>query len=270
MSTQIVLVGCGNMGFAMLKGWLEKDPSLDVQIVEPITELRQRAEKTGAGAFASIKDLPEDLMPDLVVIAVKPDKVADVLAQSEKLAKSGASFVSVAAGITLKAMQAALAHPAPLIRCMPNTPAAIGEGMLVVCPGKTVSDQVLKLTERLFSASGAVAWIDDESLMDAVTAISGSGPAYIFHFIETLTEAGIKLGLPEPTALLLARQTVSGAGRYAQISDVSPTILREQVTSPGGTTEAALEILMEKDGLTQLLQRATQAASDRSRELGQK
>ncbi|MBZ0164661.1 MAG: pyrroline-5-carboxylate reductase [Notoacmeibacter sp.] len=270
MTHSLVLIGCGNMGFAMLKGWLEHDPTLNVQVVEPFEAFRDRAAAAGATTVPEITDLPRDLAPDLVVLAVKPQMIAPVLHQCGDLAKSGAAFISVAAGITIAAVAAALPQGTPIIRCMPNTPAAIGEGMMVLCAAGNVSQVAKTLTESLLSASGAVAWIDNESLMDAVTAISGSGPAYVFHFIEALTTAGQDLGLPKETASLLARQTVAGAGRMAQASEVPPAILREQVTSPGGTTAAALAVFMNEDRLRRLVAEAATAARDRSIELGRK
>lgn len=200
------------------------------------------------------------------VFDVKPAMVAPVLAGCGALA--GAAFVSVAAGITLAQMAAALPPGAALIRCMPNTPAAIGQGMMVLCPGAGVGAATRALAERLMKSSGAVAWLEDEALMDAVTAISGSGPAYVFHFIEALTEAGRSLGLPDDLAALLAMQTVAGAGRMAQTSDEPPGVLRERVTSPGGTTAAALGVFMQDGALTRLVARATLAARDRGVELG--
>ena len=268
MGHKIVLIGCGNMGYAMLAGWTQADPSLEVHVVEPFADFRKRAEQTGAKTAESLNALPENLQADLVILAVKPQMIAPVLAECGSMAASGATFVSIAAGTTMATMADALPHPAPLIRCMPNTPAAVGEGMMVLCAGSGVSEDAKALTERLFSTSGAVAWVAEENLMDAVTAISGSGPAYIFHFIEALTAAGEALGLPAETAALLAMQTVAGAGKYAQLSDSSPTTLREQVTSPNGTTEAALKVLMADNHLGKLVAEATKAARDRGVELG--
>lgn len=267
MTHSLVLIGCGNMGFAMLKGWIEHDPSLRVHVVEPFETFRDRAAAAGATAVPEIADLPRDLSPDLVVLAVKPQMIAPVLRQCRDLAKSSEAFVSVAAGITIATMAAALPQSAQIIRCMPNTPAAIGEGMMVLCAADNVRDEIRALSESLFSTSGAVAWVDNETLMDAVTAISGSGPAYVFHFIEALTSAGCKLGLPEATASLLARQTVAGAGRMALASEVPPATLREQVTSPGGTTAAALAVFMNGERLSELVADAAAAARDRSVEL---
>jgi pyrroline-5-carboxylate reductase len=268
MAHTILLIGCGNMGFAMMRGWMADNPSLAVHVVEPADALRTRAAGAGAQAVAAIADLPTDLAPDLVVIAVKPNTVGDVLRQCTAFAGRNATFVSVAAGITTAAMAKNLPAGASIIRCMPNTPAAIGEGMMVLFAGDKVSAEARSLTEALLKTSGAVAWIDDEVQMDAVTAISGSGPAYVFHFIEALIDAGVALGLPRETAALLAKQTVLGAGRLAMASDTDPGTLREQVTSPNGTTAAALKVFMTDDRTKMLVAEATRAACDRSIELG--
>ena len=264
--TNVVLIGAGNMGFAMAEGWLRNLPDLVLHVVEPHEPFRQRANALGAKAVPSLADLAPTLSPHLVIIAVKPQLVLGVLADARTLAMNGAACLSVAAGVRLATKRAALGAASPLIRCMPNTPAAIGEGMMVLYADEMLPPSTRDLAETLMAASGAVAWIEDEALMDAVTAISGSGPAYVFHFVEALTEAGSRLGLPDQTAALLARQTVAGAGRMAAQAATSPNVLREQVTSPNGTTAAALAVLM--DGLTDLVVHAAIAARDRSVELG--
>jgi pyrroline-5-carboxylate reductase len=268
MTKTVLLIGCGNMGYAMLRGWMAGAEAPEVHVVEPASALRDRAAGAGAHPVAAVGDLPAGLAPDLVVLAVKPQMVAPVLALCHALADRGATFVSIAAGVPIAHMAGALPSGAPIIRCMPNTPAAIGEGMMVLCAGQGVSAAARAFSEALFATSGAVAWIDDEGLMDAVTAISGSGPAYVFLFVEALAAAGEALGLPAETALLLARQTVTGAGRMAATSGTPPDVLRHQVTSPGGTTAAALAVLMARPGLSEMLAEATRAARDRGVELG--
>jgi pyrroline-5-carboxylate reductase len=256
------------MGFALLKGWMTRDPALKVHVVEPIAELAQRALSVGANVVSEVEDLPSGITPALVVLAVKPQLVVPILKRSAALATSATTFVSVAAGITIAAIASALPFGAPVIRCMPNTPASIGQGLLALCAGESVSPAAASLTESLFSASGAVAWIEREDLMDAVTAISGSGPAYVFHFIEALTQAGQALGLPPETAVLLAKKTVSGAGQMAMQTETPASELRAQVTSPNGTTAAALNVFMADQALVELVARATLAARDRGIELG--
>ena len=254
------------MGFAMMQGWLAAPDAPVVHVVDPTPALVDRANAAGAHAVADIGDLPDDLAPDLVFLAVKPQVMADVAPTYARFADQ-AAFVSVAAGTTIGALMDYLG-PAAIIRCMPNTPAAVGHGMMVCCGNMRVDAAARDLTLRLLATSGRTAWIADEALMDAVTAISGSGPAYIFHFIEALTAAGQALGLPDDLAADLAMQTVMGAGVYADQSPTPPDDLRRQVTSPGGTTAAALEVLMAEDGLAPLLARATRAARDRGKALG--
>ncbi|WP_113436785.1 pyrroline-5-carboxylate reductase [Rhizobium sp. SYY.PMSO] len=270
MSRTIILVGCGNMGFALLQGWLESGILAveDVHVVEPAEALRTRAANAGVRTYAGAETLPPDLKPHMVLIAVKPQIMADVLPAYRRFAAQS-TFVSIAAGIPIALLNSCLGANAAIVRCMPNTPAAIGKGMLVTCGNPHVSAPSAAFITRLLEVSGAVATVDDEALMDAVTAVSGSGPAYVFHFIEALTDAGTAIGLPHDTAALLAMQTVAGAGALAAASAESPTRLREQVTSPNGTTDAALAVLMGDNRLTALVTEAVKAARMRSVELGE-
>ena len=266
MSETVLLVGCGNMGRAMLEGWLAAKPSLAAFVVEPAEALRARAAALGATAVEAAADLPDGLSPDLVILAVKPQIMPSVLPDYAGFA--GATFVSIAAGTTVATLRGGLGKSAAVIRCMPNTPAAIGAGMMVCWATENVSEAARALTADLLAASGEVAWIEDEALMDAVTAVSGSGPAYIFHFIEALTAAAVKAGLPEDLSQTLAMQTVMGAGRLAAESDTPPGALREQVTSPGGTTAAGLSVLRDTGALEALLIETVEAARARGEELG--
>ncbi len=268
--TKLILVGCGNMGYAMLAGWCASGPikPTDVIVVEPSEALRARAGELGVGTAASGREIPVDARPELIVFAVKPQMIADVVSDYRRFAETGSAFLSVAAGTRLSVFSQLLGDEAPIIRCMPNTPAAIGAGMLVTVANDHVSDHLSGFVSELLSANGEVVAIDDEGLMDAVTALSGSGPAYVFHFIECMTAAGVKAGLPEDVAAKLAGQTVLGAARLAAQSNDTPTTLREQVTSPNGTTAAALDILMTDDRLKRLIGDAVEAARKRSVELG--
>jgi pyrroline-5-carboxylate reductase len=267
---QVVLVGCGNMGYAMLSGWLASGKLKADQafVVEPNAELRARAAAVGCSVTESVEGLDADLSPDLVVVAVKPQVLAQVLEGYKRFAGGKATFLSIVAGAPVATFERILGDGASVVRCMPNTPAAIGKGMMVTFDNAHVSSAVSTFVADLLSASGRVAAISDESLMDAVTAVSGSGPAYVFHFIECLTEAGVKAGLPPETAALLASQTVMGAGVLAAESNVEPAELRRQVTSPNGTTAAALDVLMGQDRLKTLLTEAVEAARKRAVELG--
>lgn len=267
----VVLAGCGNMGFAMLKGWLASGAlqATGVHVVEPNEQLRSRAGDLGVNVAASAAELPDDLQPALVIIAVKPQVVDAVLPGYARFADAGSTIVSVAAGITIARFEEKLGGNAAIIRVMPNTPAAVGAGMMVLCANDRVDSGKMDLTRTLMAASGDVAVIGDESLMDAVTAVSGSGPAYLFHMMEALTDAARAAGLPDDIAAQLARQTIYGAAVYAHESGVEPGTLREQVTSPQGTTEAALSVLMKDRRLTKLMTEAVEAARKRSVELGQ-
>lgn len=263
--TNVVLVGCGNMGFAMLTGWLRDAPEFHYHVVEPNDALRQRAGDAGARVHSTINQI-EGINPSLVVLAVKPQVMADVVPAYQRFAD--AVFVSVAAGTTVASLRGWLGDGAKIVRTMPNTPAAIGQGMLVSYATPIVPGEAREMVSELMATSGRHAWIDDEGLMDAVTAISGSGPAYLFHFIECLGKAARQLGLSDDLAQTLAIETVAGAAALAKASEQDASELRVQVTSPGGTTAAALDVLMADDGLSPLVERAATAARDRGVALG--
>jgi pyrroline-5-carboxylate reductase len=265
-----VLVGCGNMGFAMLSGWLKsgKLEAGEVFVVEPNEELKNRAGNLGVGTGSHAADLPEGVDPRLIILAVKPQVIKDVTAEYRRFGGGKAVFLSIAAGTPMSTFSDILGAGTPIVRCMPNTPAAIGKGMMVVFANPHVSTSDLVFVNVLLATSGEVTSISDEGLMDAVTAVSGSGPAYIFHFIECLTAAGETAGLPTDTAKLLAMQTVFGAASLAAESREDPAVLRRQVTSPNGTTAAALAVLMGDDRLKRLVTEAVEAARARSVELG--
>jgi pyrroline-5-carboxylate reductase len=270
MTVKVVLAGCGNMGYAMLSGWLKSGKLRpdETFIVEPNAELRARAKALGSEVGSDAGDVPPGAVPTLVVLAVKPQVIRDVTAGYRRFGDGRTTFLSIAAGTAMATFEEILGERAPIIRCMPNTPASIGKGMMVTFANERVSDNARKFVADLLSASGRVASIEDESLMDAVTAVSGSGPAYIFHFIECLTAAAESAGLPTETAKLLAMQTVYGAASLAAESHEEPGVLRKQVTSPNGTTAAALAVLMGEDRLKQLVTEAVEAARLRSIELG--
>lgn len=267
MARTIVLVGCGNMGRAMLEGWLAAGKAApgDVTVVEPNDDLRARAEALGVTACASSDGLPEGAAPFIILFAVKPQVMRDVAVQYRRFAAAGATFVSIAAGTPIAVFEDILGADAPVIRCMPNTPAAIGKGMMVNVANAHASRDARAFVDELLSANGLVREVDDEELIDAVTAVSGSGPAYVFHFIEALTAAGIEAGLAPDMAATLAGQTVYGAASLAAQSNETPETLRRQVTSPNGTTQAGLEVLMEE--MTDLVTRTVDAAKKRSIEL---
>lgn len=270
MSVTIVLVGCGNMGYAMLEGWLRSGRLVpdEVAVVEPNAGLHQRASALGASVHASAAELAAEIAPMLVILAVKPQVMQDVVPAYARFVAGNTTFLSIAAGTGIATIERLLGGEASVVRCMPNTPAAIGRGMMVTFANPRVTQAAREYIAALLSASGAVAEIADESLMDAVTAVSGSGPAYVFHFIECLAAAGEKAGLPRETAAELAMETVYGAASLAKESGEKPSRLREQVTSPNGTTAAALGVLMGEGRLERLVTEAVEAARRRGVELG--
>jgi pyrroline-5-carboxylate reductase len=267
MDRTIVLVGCGKMGSALLRGWIAGAAASRFDVVEPAGAPRELAGATGVSWHGSPEELPSEPAPDAVVFAVKPQIADAVLPGYRRWAGPSTLFLSIVAGKTIAGMIRHLG-PAALVRTMPNTPAAIGRGITVACANPRVTPGQRRLCDELLAAAGEIAWVEDEALLDAVTAVSGSGPAYVFLLIEALAQAAEAVGLPPNLALQLARSTVAGSGELARLSsDESPAQLRENVTSPGGTTRAALDVLMAEDGLVALIGRAVAAAAARSREL---
>ena len=269
ISGPILLVGCGKMGGAMLGGWLASGVDADrIKAVEPAAELATAIRKQhGIEVATDAAALDPAFAPRVVVIAVKPQAMDAALPPYERFARSETVFLSIAAGISIAFMAGHLGDQAAIVRAMPNTPAAIGRGISVMCPNDAVKPDQRDLCRALLSAVGEVVAIEDESLLDAVTAVSGSGPAYVFLLIECLAAAAVDAGLPGDLADQLALATVSGAGALAAQSPEPAATLRRNVTSPNGTTQAALEVLMADDGLKPLLARAVAAAAARSREL---
>jgi pyrroline-5-carboxylate reductase len=260
----LVLVGCGHMGSAMLRGWLARGAAARFIVIEPAGAPAGLAAAANVAWHRMADELPEALRPDAVVFAVKPQIIDEVLPAYRRWVRPQTLFLSIAAGITIAGVGRHLGEAA-IIRTMPNTPAAIGRAITVACANPRVTPGQRGLCEALLAAIGDSAWVEDEALLDAVTAVSGSGPAYVFLLIEALAEAGERVGLPADLALRLARETVAGSGELARLSPDSPARLRENVTSPGGTTRAALDVLMADDGLVRLLDRAVAAATARSR-----
>ncbi len=262
----LVLVGCGQMGSAMLRGWLASAAAARFVAIEPAGAPSALAGAAGVAWHKMAEELPASLAPDAVVFAVKPQVFDDVLPAYRRWARPGTVFMSIAAGKTIAGLARHLGDAA-IVRAMPNTPAAVGRAITVACANPNVTPAQRGLCEGLLAAIGESTWVEDEALMDAVTAVSGSGPAYVFLLIEALAQAGEKAGLPAELALRLARATVAGSGELARLSAETPARLRENVTSPGGTTRAALDVLMAADGMIPLFERAVAAATSRSREL---
>lgn len=276
---QITLLGCGKMGSAMLEGWLA-DTNLDANftIIEPHqTHLGWLQGQKSVRLYADCAAANADGAPvsTMIVLAVKPQMMDDAIAGLGNMKHADCAYLSIAAGISTGWLKQRLGDAAIVIRAMPNTPAAIGKGITALyadAPNQASNqapNQARNLASQLLAAVGQVVHVQDEALMDGVTALSGSGPAYVFLLVEAMTEAGIKAGLPDDLAAELAKATVCGAGALMAAVDTAPAILRENVTSQGGTTAAALAVLMADDGLTSLTTKAVAAAKARSIELGE-
>lgn len=268
MSHSVLLVGSGKMGQALMGGWLEElvSPS-HITAVDPNPDNLAAAISLGCNGVLSAEEIDADLQPDVMVLAVKPQMMEAVLPTYRNFADNGTLVVSIAAGTPISQFEAAFGPSAAIIRTMPNTPAAVRRGMIVCCPNSVVSGEQRELCHLLMSSVGVVDWVEDEDMLDAVTGLSGSGPAYVFYMIEALTAAGIAAGLPEKLSATLAETTVAGAGELARQSEDPPAVLRQNVTSPNGTTAAGLEVLMAEDGLQPLITETVAAATRRSREL---
>jgi len=262
---RLVLVGAGTMGGAMLENWLALGLTPgNIVVIEP----QPSAELTAlAGRGLALNPSSAVAGAAAIVIAVKPQTASDVVPRLAGLIGANTIVLSIMAGTTLRFLEQSLPAGTACVRAMPNTPAAISRGITVAVPNRRVTAAQRELAHRLLAATGAVEWIDDETLMDAVTAVSGSGPAYVFLLAEALAGAGAAAGLPSDLAQKLARATVAGSGELLHRSPLDPAALRKNVTSPGGTTAAALDVLMAKDGFEAMLRRAVAAAAKRSREL---
>ena len=263
-SSGLLLLGCGKMGSALLKGWLASDIRPEsVTVIEPNPSQWLRSIRVSLNP-----DSPA-VSPAVCVIAVKPQIFSQAVSTVANKVVGSTLILSIAAGIRIDSLNEVFGAEAPVIRAMPNTPASIGCGVSAIVGGINARDDHLNLAENLLSAVGETVRLKHEDQMDAVTALSGSGPAYVFHMIEAMAEAGTKQGLPPETAQKLAILTVAGAGCLAKESSKNPAQLRIDVTSPAGTTESALNVLMDrKSGLIDLMSRAMCAAVERSKELG--
>jgi pyrroline-5-carboxylate reductase len=260
----ILLVGCGRMGGAMLSGWREQGLAASVA-VDPAPAAAGSA-GPDLTVVPDVGRMPVGFVPAAVVFAVKPQNAAETLPLYRRFAGQ-AVFLSIMAGRTIGGIRALLGDAAAIVRAMPNTPAAVRQGVTVACPGPGVDTPQRVLCERLLQAIGVVAWVEDEGLLDPVTAVSGSGPAYVFLLAELMERAAIEQGIPVDLARLLARQTVSGSGALLAASAEDAAELRRAVTSPAGTTERALSVLMAAEAWPAALSRAIAAATERSREL---
>lgn len=263
---KLLLLGCGNMGSALLGAWLENGlQPFNLVIFDPhpgtfVMDLKARGALVNPDQFAQ---------PDVALLAVKPQMMAGIAPMLSRFNNGETLFVSIAAGIHIGAIQDMLGHNAPVLRAVPNTPAIIGKGVTAYVPAHSVTTSQLALAETLLSASGKTVCLSNEKDLDAVTALSGSGPAYIFHMIEAMAAAGEALGLSAEVSMVLAKATVEGAGTLANCSDQTVSTLRKNVTSPNGTTAAGLDVLMNSsNGLSKLMAATMRAANDRSITLG--
>lgn len=258
----LVLLGCGKMGSAMLEGWLARGlPAGSVWVNDPFPSDWLKAQGVNLNV-----DLPAS--PAIVLIAVKPQMMQDALPALQALGNGSTLFLSVAAGVTIATYEDILGARTPIIRAMPNTPAAISQGITAIAGNALATSEQMDMADALLSAVGAVVRLTNETQIDAVTGVSGSGPAYVFHMIECLAAAGEAQGLPADLAMQLAQATVAGAGALALQSDEPAAQLRKNVTSPNGTTQAGLEVLMDTDkGLPPLIRATVAAATNRSKEL---
>ncbi len=268
-SGAVLLIGAGRMGGALIKGWLAAGRFSAIHVVEPQASDAARA-LAASGAVTLHAEFDAGRLPKVsaIVLAIKPQVLKGESVLLRELGRTGALVVSIAAGVTTAFLRAHLGQGVHLVRAMPNTPGAIGQGITVLCGDGNLPAADRALAETLMASLGETLWLGDESLMDAVTAVSGSGPAYVFLMAEALAEAGRSQGLDAETAERLARATVSGSGALLKADGRPASELRREVTSPGGTTEAALRVLMDSDGLAALMRRAIAAATDRGKDLG--
>ncbi|MFC3125881.1 pyrroline-5-carboxylate reductase [Pseudoroseomonas globiformis] len=264
----LLLIGSGKMGGAMMQGWLERGIS-EVVVVEP-GEISLCKADGRIRHVRTLSEVPAEFHPVAIILAVKPQQAGEVLPYLSAYATAGVLLLSIMAGKTLSRMAAEVGvAQASLVRAMPNTPAAVRQGFTCAVASGSVDQTQRELSDELLSAVGDVAWVDDEALLDPVTAISGGGPAYVFLLVELLEKAGIEHGLPPELARRLARKTIIGSGSLLAATDLDAEILRRNVTSPKGTTERALQVLMAPDAWPSAVPQAIEAATSRSRQLGQ-
>lgn len=265
ISQNIILVGCGKMGAALFGGLL---PNLQSKSQAVIVSPSEKGSEFGVSLVKSPLEIPSDFNADIVLFAVKPQIIDTVLPLYKKYATNGNTlFVSIAAGKTLQFFTKYLGEKTPIIRAMPNLPALIGCGTTAICANNNVNQEHKSITTSLFASIGSAVWLEDESLMDAATGVAGSGPAYVFHFIECLIKAAIAEGMPEEIAKNLVLNTILGSAKMAATSQHTPEKLKQKVISPNGTTQAGMDILSKDNALENLIKETVRAATKRSKEL---
>lgn len=265
--TNILLIGCGKMGGALLSGWLKARLAQKIVVIELGPMPYILANEKSIDWLSDSTKLADSFKPDAVVLAIKPQMMQDALPPYRRF--NQALFVSIAAGRTLASLASILGAETAIVRTMPNLPASISQGITAGIASQCVTATQRGLAERILSVVGEYCWVEQEAWLDHVTAVSGSGPAYVFLLVEAMAAAGEKLGLPADLAIRLARQTIVGSGALLKQSPQTAAELRAAVTSPKGTTQAALDVLMADHGLTQLMEQAIKAASKRGQELAQ-
>lgn len=265
MPINLLQIGCGKMGGALLDAWVSADLLNLSYVVDP------GAERLDLPPFiplvSSLDEVPETFSPDILMLAIKPQMVAEVIPTLVPR-RDDAVVLSIMAGVSIAGLGEHFGADTPIVRTMPNTPAAVRRGITAAMGNDQVSASQRDLVDRLLAATGAGVWLADETQFDAVTGVAGSGPAYVFHMVEALAAAGEANGLSTDLAMTLARATVSGAGALLDADDASAATLRQNVTSPKGTTEAGLDVLMGGEALVKLMTETVKAAADRSRTLG--
>lgn len=265
---KLLIIGCGKMGGSILQGYLTKNlDTTNIRVIEPSEAIREQLKAKNIIAFEKLSDL-DDFVPELVFTAVKPFLIGDIIDDLKVFADQGAAFFTIIAGKKIEFFASHLGEKTPIIRAMPNTPASIGKGITGLIANEYVSEVQKQMVECLLAGCGEIVWLKNEGEIDAVTAISGSGPAYVFYLTEALSVAAKSLNLSDETAEKLAKATVIGSAHLMEQSDITPAVLRQNVTTPNGTTAAALNVLMDdQTGFEPLMKKATKAAEQRSIEL---
>ena len=267
----VVLFGYGKMGSSIAKGWMLKSLNFNFFIVEKEISLRRIASNDGIKSYENFQQLLEfvDLKTlNIIFLAVKPQQMNETVKVFSRIDFSNTLFISIAAGLSFEWFQSKLKKNIKLVRAMPNLPASVGFGVTGFCKTNNVSEIELQDVQQLLKAFGKAIYLENETFIDIVTAISGSGPAYVFYFVEVLSKIGINLGLSKRDSKVLAIETLIGSARLLEMSNIEPKVLKENVTSPGGTTEAGLEILASSDnGLSNLLEKTIVAAKKRASDL---
>lgn len=260
---KVLLIGCGKMGGAMLAGWRQW-PGFQAAVIEPKAPVETAPQ---VSLYKDASEIPADFQPDAIIIAVKPQEMDNVAPHYQRYVRPETVFLSIAAGKTIASFEKYWGNAAAIVRAMPNTPAAVGRGVTVLVANGNVAAGQRDLCQRLLEAVGSVEWVEDEGLLDAVTAVSGGGPAYVFLLMEAMADAGVAAGLPRALSENIARATVEGSGELSRQAAEAPETLRKNVMSPGGTTAEAIGVLDAADGMRPLFERAIAAATRRSREL---